>query len=323
MAREVTFQFNTIKGNANDGKIVVTMLNSDALAGTPYDFYIGVTSPSGEVLKALPTVTPDATLDGGADETDTFNVDIPLDADGAYLGGTYVFTVRRDDGASDDTTVEKEYLYVVHNAVDHFTGTPSLVVTFNCATGVILATDTTDYAAAGLNDPTREIEITPPSIDPQGADDTTDASLSMTVAYTYVTYGVRMSSVFSTDLTSLEDDVSVYLSGSVELYDEVEVTCETGGICGSLGCLSDELTKVYNQACAAGGYPNLPSVTKDRIVWSMMNLTMAKLQFDCGNTTLSQTYLTRAKEAINCGCGCADESDPTPAPYTPPYIVND
>ena len=319
MARLVTFLFDTDDSSANDGKIVVSMQNTDAMAGTPYDFYIGITAPGGEEIKVFPTVTPDATIDGGSDTSEDFTVDIPLDSDGNYLAGTYTFVTRRDDQGSDDTTVTDTFLFVAHNSPSHLTGTPTLAVTFNCLTGIILATDTTDYASAGITMSTRLLTITPPAVDPQADETSASATASLTVAFTNVTYQVSMAIDFTTTSQNLGNSVSASSQGSVLLYEEVAVTCETGGICGSLDCIGDELTKVYNQACAAGGYHNLSSVIKDKMTWAMLNLTMAKLQYDCGDVTASQTYLTRAKEGINCGCGCSDsDSDSTPAPFTPP-----
>lgn len=316
MARLVAFTFDTDEASPNDGKISVSMDNTDA-PGTPYDFYIGITAPSGEVLKALPTVTPDAALNGGT--SDSFEVDIPLDSDGNYLGGTYTFVVRRDDGASDDTTVTKTFVYTPHNDPDHLAGTPTLDVDFQCLDGAILAQDTTDYEASGLTIVEREITITPPSIDPQSAATGAGPSETLTVAFTNVTYGVELNVRFERDEEDLGDDVGVECVYSVILYEEVDVECETGGICGSLECLGEELDKVYNQACAAGGYTNLSATIKDKMVWAMMNITMAKMKYDCGKVTESQTYLARAKEAINCGCGCNDTgTDTDPQPYTPP-----
>lgn len=325
MAKLVTFLFDTNADSANNGKIVVTMQNTDPSPGTPYDFYIGITSPSGEEIKALPTDTPDATIDGGADDSDTFNVDIPLDANGDYLEGTYTFYTRRDDNGADDTTVTDTYLFTATNAPDNLSGTPTLVVAFNCLTGKITATDTTDYDALGLTLNERVITLTPPSLDSQGVVTSGSATASMTVAFTNVTYQVSLFADFeSASETDLGDDVSVSAQGSLTLYEEVNVECETGGICASLECIGDELDKVHNQACAAGGYHNLSGTIKDKMTWAMLNLTMAKFQYDCGNVSLSETYLTRAKEGINCGCGCTDStSDSTPAPYTPPYVVND
>lgn len=320
MARLVDFSFNLSSASANNGKIVVSMDNTDA-PGTPYSFYIGITSPSGEEIKALPTSTPDAELDGG--ESGEFTVDIPLDSSGAYLDGTYVFTIRRAEGELAGATVTASYQFTAHNAPDNLSGTPSLAVSFDCLTGIILATDTTDYTSSEIVLEDREITITPPSIDPQSPATGASATKTLVVAFTNVTYQASMSVAYSVDEEDVESGVTVNYTGSVLLYKEVAVTCETGGICASLECIGEELTKAYQQACAAGGYPRLAQASKDKIEFAMMNLTMAKLKYDCGEISDSLIYLARAKEGINCGCGCSgDSTDTTPRPYTPPAAAS-
>lgn len=314
MARLVTVKFDSRSTVPTDGKIVVTMNNTDS-PGDPFDFYIGITAPSGEEIKAFPTVTPDAQLDGG--ESDSFNIDIPLDSEGNYLSGTYVITVRRD--GSTDTTVEKEYVYTPHNAPDHLSGSTTLTTAFSCLTGIIQAIDDTDYTTLGLTLDDREIQITPPSIDPQADVISATAAATMVVAYTNVAYQVQLSTSLTWDEEDLGDSVDAFSTGTILDYKSIDVTCETDGICESLDCLGNELTKAYNEACAAGGYSRLAGTTKDKIEWAMLNLAMAKFQYDCGNVTSSQTFLARAKEGINCGCGCSGAtSDSTPQPFTPP-----
>lgn len=315
MARTVLFTFDTRSVSANNGQIVVSMANTDA-PGTPYDFYIQITAPSGEVIKEMPD-TPDATLNGGT--TGIVTVDIPLDSNGDYLEGEYAFVTRRDDQAADDTTVNDTYTYTSHNNPDNLDGSVTFTVTLSCLTGRILAKDDTDYTTLGLTLDDREISIIPPAIDTQ--DDAVSASTQATlvVAYTNVTYEAVLSVSLTWDEEDLGSSVTAASTGTITKLVEVDVECETGGICESLECIGEQLTKAYNEACAAGGYSRLASASKDKIEWAMMNLSMAKFKYDCGEVVDSATYLTRAKEGINCGCGCSGTtSNSTPQPFTPP-----
>lgn len=321
MARSINFRFNTVKDDAANGKIQLQFKHSDG-GGEITEFYVGVTSPSGEVLKAYPDPldggTPDATIDGlGGDEV---TVDIPLDSNGDYLGGTYVFTWAKHSNTYGDLNGTESILFTPLNDVDNLgSSMAQFSVAFKCLDGLILATDDTDYEAAGVEIDEREITITPPSIDPQAeVVEDADNVAQMTVAYTNVTYQVKLSVAYQTEEEDVGDGNTTDYVGSFLIYREVDVECEVGGICGSLACVSAEMDKVHEAACAAGGFPRLPQSTKDRISWALMNLALAKMHYDCGNVASSLTYVNRATEAINCGCGCSDASPSAPAAYTPP-----
>ncbi len=313
MARTVEFIFDTVKTSSSNGQINAVCENSDT-PGVEWDFYIEITAPSGEVIKTMPD-SPDLTLDG--DERDGILVDIPLDSNGDYMEGEYAFRVRRVAGDV-DTTVSDTYDYIANVEPNNLGGVAVLATSFSCLTGKIIASDETPYTAAGLTLVTRSVTITPPTIDTQDAATTNSASTYLIVGYSNVTYQSKLDIEFTWGDEDLGDGISASAEGSIILYEETLVECEDGGICESIECIGDALSKAYNEACAAGGYSRLAQGTKDKIEWSMLNLAMAKMKYDCGEVDASQTYLERAKQGINCGCGCSGTESNSPKPFTPP-----
>lgn len=315
MTRTISFTFNTVKGDANNGKIVVQCGQTDGV-GEETDFFVGITSPSGEVIKAYPG-SADLALE--ATQSDEILVDIPLDSNGNYLGGTYTFQWAKNSNAYGDLSGTDTYVYNPLVAPDNLSSSMAVLsVGFKCLNGLISVEDETDYDSNGVTVSDRTITITPPSIDTQSVVEEDAATASMTVAYTNVTYQVQLEVEFEYEEVDLGDNNTATAIGSFLIYREVDVDCETGGICGSLPCVSAEMDKVHDAACAAGGFSKLPQSTKDKMMWSLMNLALAKMHYDCGNVETSLTYVTRATEAVNCGCGCSDASTSTPAAYTPP-----
>lgn len=317
MALTIDFTFQTTQDHAQKGKIVVDMANTAGIS-VDWGFYIGITSPIGEVIKAFPG-SADATL--GAGEDAQFVVSIPLDSNGDYLSGTYTFEIRRRNTSLETNTDETvEYVFVPKNAPDNLSGSASMSTNLSCITGKLVAQDTTNYDSEGLTLIERLITITPPTVDSQDEVTSTASSAELTVAWRNVGYQCKLELEFEWGEEELTAGLTTAISlGGVILYEDVDVDCEDGGICASLECVGTRLTAIYNEACAAGGYSRLPQVTKDKIEWSMHNLAMAKFKYDCGLISESLGFIEIAKEGINCGCGCSGtDTDGTPQPFTAP-----
>lgn len=313
MARLVEIFFDTRRDSSDNGKIVLNCENTGT-PGTTWDFYLQMVSPSGEVLKSMPD-TPDLSLDG--EERNSVSMDIPLDSNGEYLEGDYVVAVRRTNGVQ-DTTVEVTFAYESHVNPDNVSGTAVVDATIACLTGRITATDETPYTPEGLTLEERTLSIIPPAIDPQDAAESSTGTVTLVVGYTNVTYQVKLAVEYSWLEDDLGNDITSKCTGSLIVYKEVFVDCEDGGICGSLDCIAEELEKIQDQACEVGGFTRLPQSQKDKIAYAMMNLSMAKMQYDCGDVEAANAFVEKAKEGIKCGCGCGSSTTPTPRPYTPP-----
>lgn len=292
-----------------------------------YDFYVGITSPLGDELKAFPLTADVVGLAHIPPNRESVLVDIPLDDDGNYLGGTYTFKIRIvNNSNSDDETWEVDYLFV-SNVEDPSNLNGPLVVnaSMNCLTGVLSAEDPNDYEELGLDFLLRSLKITPPTIDTANSEvDTTNATAEISPNFTNALYQVLLYSQFNWAEEELQaivgtlGPVTAIGRGTLFVYKTVNVECEAGGVCGSLPCIQAEMDAAYTRACKAGGFSGLSQVEKDNLTWSVLNILVAKATYDCGQVAKSLTYVNRAKEGLDCSCGCDDTDDTAPVPYTPP-----
>lgn len=326
MGAPVVITFQARDYSANNGKIDVSC-TVDSGDLHQYDFYIGVVSPVGETLKAFSASTADKENLVGGNKSSVL-VPIPVDEDDDYLGGTYLFTIKVVNKNNGDTATwtDLPFLFVpkVYDS-DNLTGALEVTAGMNCLTGVLTAQDLNDYDGQGITLNDRDITITPPSVDPQSAATSTTSSVTIEPAYTNVDYDVLLEIDITWDEETLQaavdtvGPVTCKNQGTLNLYKTVSVSCEEGGICGSLSCIQAEMDEAYTKSCSAGGFANLSKTEKDNLTWSVLNMLVAKASFDCGQVAKSLTYISRAKEGLDCSCGCdGTDSSADPKPYTPP-----
>lgn len=321
MSAKVNFSFECRDYSASNGKIIAECEVADADPHN-FNFHIGIISPSGATLKALPASADVSAL--AAPNKSSVSVDIPVDSNGDYLGGTYTFQVRRvNNSTGADTTVEVEYTFdpKVYDE-ENFTGVLSLNAAMNYITGKVTGEDDNDYTALGLTFISRTLKITPPTVDTQSVVSTTDADAEMSVAYSNVSYNVHLDSEFSWGSETLDEsnpgDISCICRGTLLLYNDVEIEGQDEGICEGVICLENLMNELNTKACDAGGYEKLSQADKDKLTWAGMNLMLARFEFVCGRASQAVTFANRAKETLDCSCGCGEDTSNVPVPYTAP-----
>lgn len=327
MSIATAIKFDTRPEEATVGKISFVSTNDVAIL-TTVEAYVTVTDPLGTVIQAEtnPAGPGNYTIPIGGSNA-AFLVDIPLDSNGAYLGGTYSINIRfRNTGSLifNLPPVTLDYEFCAHNTPDSLLNSHVVTgETISCVTGDLVARDSTDYATNVFTLVSRLITIDPPPID--GRADVTSATVTaeITVTYTNVVYPVLYAIQYSynpfTDSFTgpgTEKTVTVETLAGAIIQSDVNITCKNNS-CATLACLQSYFEGLYNQACAAGGWSRLTASASGNFNLAMTYTNLAAMQLACGNVAKYSELLNLAKDLIDdCGCGCTDCTE-TPQPFIP------
>lgn len=320
--------FNNRLGEANDGKIYVSVIDADASTG-PFDVFITVVGPNGTVHATTdPTPEINNIANGG---TGTWSVDIPLDSDDEYLAGEYSVTIKiQVDGGSVLETntntftytpvVTKAYTPIAIAGSSANNEVLSFVAQYNCATARIEMSDSNNYSDyEQTSEPGRVITVTPATATGESptvqnldyVEEIASVAFGFTDALYTCTFKVYLQQL---DLTG-EIDFAVNIL-FINTY-VLSIACDTE-ICDLADCVETELVKLEALACNGVGWGGLSTKQTGRFDYAMALAQMASLYKSCGNYTKAAGYKAKLKTLLGSGCDCTTTDTATPTAYTPP-----
>lgn len=300
-------------GSANDGKI--RLLFTDDGLGPSGDTTVswGIIGPLGQDVKAFP-IAPDLLVpDGG---TQIIYVPIPLNSDGTYMGGSYVFTVEYTDGGTLDI-VSLSYSFDYAPVVlpgDPTSGPASLSASFNCLNGKITTQDTSVLPEGSVLT-TRLLTVTPPTIAGQPSPvvaSTALANLEVDFEWNNAPYQVTLSRLITT--TTDFGDMQVLVVERFVATETLTIVCNTD-LCDAAACMASEFESLEAEACGGGGWAMLTAKQKAKLEKAMYRTVISMAYRQCGNFNKAAEW---AALADTCDCGCGDAATTGPSPYTPP-----
>lgn len=304
---QIAATFETRKGNSNDGKIVAVFTDNLGTSATPFTIGLGVTDPVGNLISDY-NVNVAALSIGG---TNTLTVDIPLDSSGNYLSGEYQLAFSYYNiGPTESDVVETGYVYTPKHIPDHTeSDLITLETTLDCDAETLLAKDTSEYG--DVDRLTRLITITPPEISGESPETTTSAQVSAAVTYTNVTYSSLLEVSFEYDELEVSSDVGVISRGSAAIYIEDAVDCDPN-ICQVVKCLASKFSALKAKAAKVGGWGGLSDQDRGDFEYASTLVSLAQQLRACGEYAAAKPYVDEAKTILNCDCGCAENTKPTP-----------
>lgn len=325
----VTVKF-VCDGSANNGKIQLVVDYADP--GIPLvsdvGIYWGVTDPNGIEIKQFmgpdpyPPTMPDGYISSGPTTSLEVLVDIPLGSDGNYVLGEYTFHLYMKDGEyendigalyNEDFTYSFDFQTVVSNLTTF--GTAVLAAEFNCATGDITSTDSTELDGYTLVE--RIHRLTPPNVpgNPAPVSVTTAATiLTEPFAWNNAYYQISLSVIRSYEQEADADWTFTVLE-MLTAQTTLHIVCGTA-MCDAAACVADQITTLEELACDHGSWSNIPQKDMSKALKKVFYGLAALLYKECGDYNSSATY---AATAGDCDCGCDDaEASTEITAYTPP-----
>ena len=330
MAFNNSAEFCNHIGLAYDGKIRFQTTVSGEPTNGPYESYVSVWVDGEVVFESDETGTGEMTHTNGG--TATYDVDIPLNDDGSYRGGTYRLRLRTYDTDSaafvnlDDVTVEYNPSLLPGKTINDDL---DVSISYDCATALIEVVDRSnmegwnesvvgDWRTITVVPPATVKDTTPTPVTDESAD-SPEYTWSQSFGYTNAKYNVAIAinRVKSLDQTGVAAFVNVSLRELIGKTETLNIQCGTDtSICQVASCVEEKFTAVDTLACNGGGWGNLSSSQKSDLEYIFVLNTLRQLYIDCDNYNKAGYYQNRISEFVNCGCGCDDTDQPIP--YTAP-----
>lgn len=314
-------------GNADYGKFRFYASDELATSGANYSGDIRITSPIGAVIRDFGAGT---SFPPGTSMTAINAADIPVDANGNWLLGTYMIQVRvLRSGYSADYTAS---YYLGPKSVKKCvlasdeTGGSQFNIDVVCSTAKILFKDATSYT--GWTVTSRVVSVIPPNL-PGAPSVLTDYDIGPGVVTKELTFSHVNATWQATLLTKFSKENNYTSAGGFTLVkitnlDAIRnsetqfVVCESS-LCSVYACMKSLFLAMEARACAAGGWAKLSAADLQK--WSYLNalMTMSRGALLCSNEADAQMWLVKMKDAlaVDCGCGCDDSVTTDPIPYTP------
>jgi hypothetical protein len=292
-------EFELREGEANYGKIKVS--NITAIPAGDERAFIEITGPAGAV-KDVDFSAQDIDLNAGDNE---LLLDVPVDAVGEWLEGTYKVSVWQDtmSNPGNYTLFQYEFTFcpVAANAAISFVA--------NCICAKITVEDESNYGSASVS---RTMKIIPPTIPGEAAPATIEVSASshtFDFSWANVKYQVILEATVTTEIIP---SVFIYEENSTTGW--YDVVCDYD-LCGLISCVTTELNRILNLAQSKGGLQNLPTYEFDAYIKTLRNFLLHNAYIDCGDYAAAQAMYETIKGDLNCQCGCS------PAGTTEPVAV--
>lgn len=254
-----------------------------------------ITGPAGTVYSNTSYASPDIDVDSST----TFNtVNLPLDASGDVLEGSYTFAYSVKDDNTGDIVTQTET--ITH---DFTSPTITLTLEFDAGTPYLKSTDTTSYDVNGVT-PTKTYSHVLKYPASTGVADLTGTAqiLSTNTVYTQRNVPLQYFSVMTTALVYSFTGYTVTDSVTGTAYALVEVDPNLCDIyCG--------LHTAYNSMVDAGpGTQKFRSLLED-FNYMMSIAQLASIAIDCGRTQDLASYMSkiRAIGSFTSSCDCADD----------------
>lgn len=322
MAFSSAITFITDPNDANKGKIKFVCTQSTAAVVNRV--YIQITSPDGVVFKTEPASPGDMQITGVG--SGTIYVSIPTVDNGEYMNGTYnilieISVVTGPSESAKTTSLNQDYTFCAHNKPG--SNLSSKVVygyTLSCVTALLVVTDSTDYEGLGLDIGFfRENRINFPPIDGRDPEIETGAVASTDIQWVNVNYEALLKVSYFYDQTGSEVLTAVIKTqgGSINPL-TIPAKCQSS-ICAQLSCAQEIFDSLYAAACGKyGSWANIPTTDKENFYLMMSALSLANMQFACGNVSKAEALLVIVGQTSNCDCGCSDSSELEPTPWVAP-----
>jgi len=303
----ITAVFETRQAEANDGKIVVTFTDNEGTSAEPYSCGVRIVSPIGVELCTIAGTLIEVAIGGSG----SIEIDIPLDSNDDYLGGTYEFTVTYDNGDEPVPELDYTYTYSPLHTPNHLESTLiTLTTLLDCDAETLVGTDTSDYT--DVTRLTRALTITPPTVSGASASTTSGATVTAAVTYTNVTYETLLNVSFEWNEVVEDDDITAFISrGSARIYAENYVDCDPN-LCALVQCLASKFQKLKNQAVSLGGWFYLPAQAQADYQYASTLISLGQNLRNCGEYEQAAPYIAEAATLLNCNCGCSDTTGPKP-----------
>jgi len=336
MAVSSSVSVQTGVGLAHDGKLRMSSSESGEPTNGPYEVYVSAWGPGDEVLYESPENTSDpGEISYNAGGNGGYSIDLPLNPDGTYKAGTYrvrFVTFDTDSSAIIDTQ-EGTFVFTPNVEPDKTeTSDLEFTATYDCVTGLITATDTTDMT--GWNDGVvgnwRTITLLPPSTvqEPEpsaieaGSDTLTVEPVTFQFSYTNATYQVvlKISRTKTLSVTLIEgDEIDVAVVEIIGRAIQLDIQCDTG-FCDIVDCIEAEFLKVEAAACGGLGWGSLTNQQKAKLEYSLGMAQLVSMYSDttCANLNKAAYWRNKIGTFLGCGCGCEDTASDGPIPYEPP-----
>jgi hypothetical protein len=288
-----------------------------------YEIYVKITEPTGVILNAPPPFSGPGDYLYASGSPGTWWIGIPLDSNGNYLSGDYLIELwSKTPGAAAGTEVKiltATYNFCPHNVPSNTANNRlSFSETLSCVTGNLTVTDLSLYSQAPdfFVQTFRDLRISPPLIDGRAAVFTSSNTLTLTVQWTNVIYGISEKVSYEYNVvTSYANNTFKSLAGVINFI-EYAVNCDSS-ICATVECLGTYFTDLEARACANGGWSRLTAAEQGNFAYVSAMVNLANMSLTCGNVTNYELYLNKAKAILNdCNCGCAECSD-DPKPFVP------
>lgn len=317
MAYSSAISFITDPNDVNIGKIKIVGSQSTVSANTTR-VYINITSPDGVKFKTQAASPGDMQIVSNGSATLYFS--IPTTDSGAYMNGDYIFEIYTStyNGSTETPqTLSMDYTYnfCAHNTPGSLLSSKiTYAATLSCVTGLLVATDSTDYTTLGLTRTARTNKISPPPVDGRPDVSGASATQSITIQWINVVYETLLSVSYTYNPTpgSLLTGTIISMAGSINTV-SVNANCQSN-ICKSLSCAQDQFDSLYAKACNTyGSWKNVPQIDKNNLSLTVMALSLANMQFKCGNVSKAEELLAIVGQTTNCDCGCSETAaEPTP-----------
>lgn len=304
---QITAQLNT--ASLNYGKFEINMVGDDPAT----DFYVGITGPGAYEVKAYPA-SPD---NNGS--TFVTAISIPLDSNGNFLQGDYIFHLRADGTGGSGTDVEDTKTFCLSFVLKSV----ALSVVPDCYSKSLVITDETEYPTGTV---VRAITVSTPTI--AGEEDVADVVYSTEEsiidmvrssgnAYSGVSYSISGEATVTT--SEIEDDWEFgYELSYTGLTTTALIRCDTDA-CGIINCVNTTIQALISKACKVGGFAKLPTHEADKMVEIQTYLAMYNYYNQCRDNTNALIYYDLLK-ALTGDCDCGTDGVTVIADSTFTYI---
>lgn len=307
-------------GGADNGKIRLYAQDPDA--GSPtgdFKVYFELVDPLGIYRNEI-TETPDVTF--AALGNDNILIDIPIDSEGNYLGGTYTARCIITDSADPVVEFFDENVSFVYSPSITPSSTESdkltLVASYDCATGLITATGSETNSDPGDTLSGQEISVTPEAAVGEGPSTESASEISYQFTFSNADYVVQYSGDLET-LDNLTDETDFYVLERVTKSTTLTVKCEYNA-CALASCMEEEFKRLDALTCGKS-WAVLTNIQKGKYLYASATARMSQLFYNCGNYAKAGEYMDKLRTLLDCGCDCSGSTNNQPVPYSAPGFM--
>jgi hypothetical protein len=289
------FTFEQRQGNADYGKLVLegTLGGGDDIL---VNVFVDLISPTGISINTHNFAVPDLAVATTAEK----KWDIPTDANGDYVRGTYTIRIYEEQTVSaagaTPLVISESYYYQAFDSKSNLSWSEVCVPG---VVGVLTLVDAGDYSA--LLETSREMKIVFPPQENLPDLTGTGTSLSINPHWTNVDYVGSVTVEYysqNDDMVDLEWFEQYGWSQQVIKH----FACSS---CEITECVNEYATKVAAKACTS-------TADNEKIA----KLTLYEIAYrnakQCGNLADAATWADKIKTLLGCDCGCSESGEPAP-----------